>query len=66
MCDLQNGINDVRGNILDYENLSKVMQDNQPDIIFHLIPGAFIIVAVLAFNFMGDALRDAVDPYSIL
>ncbi len=30
-----------------------------------LIPGAFIVVAVLAFNFMGDALRDAVDPYSI-
>ena len=31
-----------------------------------LIPGGFIVVAVLAFNFMGDALRDAVDPYSIL
>ena len=31
-----------------------------------LLPGAFIIIAVLAFNFMGDALRDAVDPYSIL
>jgi len=31
-----------------------------------LIPGAFIVIAVLAFNFMGDALRDAVDPYSIL
>ncbi|MCK4570994.1 ABC transporter permease [Candidatus Bipolaricaulota bacterium] len=31
-----------------------------------LIPGAFIVVSVLAFNFMGDALRDAVDPYSIL
>ena len=31
-----------------------------------LIPGAFIVVAVLAFNFMGDALRDAVDPYSIM
>jgi len=30
-----------------------------------LIPGAFIVVAVLAFNFMGDALRDAVDPFSI-
>ncbi len=29
-----------------------------------LIPGFFIIVSVLAFNFMGDALRDAVDPYS--
>lgn len=31
-----------------------------------LIPGAFIVIAVLAFNFMGDALRDAVDPFSIV
>jgi peptide/nickel transport system permease protein len=31
-----------------------------------LLPGVFIVIAVLAFNFMGDALRDAVDPYSIL
>jgi peptide/nickel transport system permease protein len=31
-----------------------------------LIPGVFIVIAVLAFNFMGDALRDAVDPYSIV
>jgi len=29
-----------------------------------LIPGFFIIVSVLAFNFMGDALRDATDPKS--
>ncbi len=29
-----------------------------------MIPGVFIVIAVLAFNFMGDALRDAVDPYS--
>lgn len=29
-----------------------------------LIPGFFIIVSVLAFNFIGDALRDAVDPRS--
>ncbi|WP_290752013.1 ABC transporter permease [Amaricoccus sp.] len=29
-----------------------------------LIPGAFVIVAVLAFNFVGDGLRDAADPYS--
>jgi peptide/nickel transport system permease protein len=28
-----------------------------------MIPGLFIIVAVLSFNFVGDALRDAVDPY---
>jgi len=27
-------------------------------------PGLFIIIAVLAFNFMGDALRDAVDPFA--
>lgn len=30
-----------------------------------LIPAIFIVVAVLAFNFMGDALRDAVDPYTV-
>jgi peptide/nickel transport system permease protein len=30
-----------------------------------LIPAAFIVIVVLAFNFMGDALRDAVDPYTV-
>jgi peptide/nickel transport system permease protein len=29
-----------------------------------MIPGIFVICAVLAFNFVGDALRDAADPYS--
>ena len=29
-----------------------------------LIPGAFVAVAVLAFNFVGDGLRDAADPYT--
>jgi len=28
-----------------------------------LIPGIFVIVTVLAFNFLGDGLRDAADPY---
>ena len=28
-----------------------------------LIPGLFVVVAVLAFNFTGDGLRDAADPY---
>ena len=28
-----------------------------------LIPGAAVIVAVLTFNFLGDGLRDAADPY---
>lgn len=28
-----------------------------------LIPGIFVIIYVLAFNFLGDGLRDAADPY---
>jgi peptide/nickel transport system permease protein len=28
-----------------------------------MIPGVFVIVTVLAFNFLGDGLRDAADPY---
>ena len=27
------------------------------------LPGAAVIVAVLAFNFLGDGIRDAADPY---
>jgi peptide/nickel transport system permease protein len=27
-------------------------------------PGAFVILTVLSFNFMGDGLRDAADPYT--
>ena len=30
-----------------------------------LLPMIFIIVAVLGFNFLGDGLRDAADPYSL-
>jgi peptide/nickel transport system permease protein len=29
-----------------------------------LLPGAAVVVAVLAFNFVGDGLRDAADPYA--
>ena len=28
-----------------------------------MFPGLFVVVLVLAFNFMGDGLRDAADPY---
>ena len=28
-----------------------------------LIPGLFVVATVLLFNFMGDGLRDAADPY---
>ncbi len=30
-----------------------------------LIPGVFVAVAILAFNFLGDGLRDAADPYTV-
>lgn len=29
-----------------------------------LIPGLFVVMAVLAYNFVGDGLRDAADPYA--
>ena len=30
-----------------------------------LIPAVFVIVTVLLFNFVGDGLRDAADPYAV-
>ena len=30
-----------------------------------LLPGVFIFVAIMAFNFLGDGLRDAFDPRSL-
>ena len=32
--------------------------------VWLLIPGIFVIISILAFNFVGDGLRDAADPYS--
>ncbi len=29
-----------------------------------LLPGGFVVVAILCFNFVGDGLRDAADPYA--
>ena len=29
-----------------------------------LIPGIFVVVTVIAWNFFGDGIRDAADPYS--
>jgi peptide/nickel transport system permease protein len=28
-----------------------------------MFPALFVVVAVLMFNFLGDGLRDAADPY---
>jgi peptide/nickel transport system permease protein len=30
-----------------------------------MIPGIFVIIAVLSFNFVGDGLRDAADPFAL-
>jgi len=45
-----------------------LLQDaqNVRAVAFHpwlLIPGLFVVITVLAFNFLGDGLRDAADPY---
>jgi len=29
-----------------------------------MLPGLFVVIACLSFNFVGDGLRDAADPYS--
>jgi len=53
----------IRGQVL------AIRQTNISGIEEHpwlLVPGVFIVVSVLAFNFMGDALRDAVDPFTIV
>lgn len=30
-----------------------------------MLPGAAVVIAVLAFNFVGDGMRDAADPYNV-
>lgn len=43
----------------DAQNLTVVAQ--RP---WQLIPGAFVVLTVLMYNFIGDGLRDAADPYT--
>ena len=31
---------------------------------WQMLPGLFVVLAVMAFNLLGDGLRDAADPYS--
>ena len=40
------------------QNISTVAQSP-----WLLIPGLFVIASVLGFDFVGDGLRDAADPY---
>ena len=49
-------------------SLGTLLQDaqNVREVSLHpwlLIPAIFVIIIVLAFNFLGDGLRDAADPY---
>jgi len=30
-----------------------------------LLPAVPVVIAVLAFNFLGDGIRDAADPYGV-
>lgn len=47
------------GVLLSEAQSTKVIALNQ----WMLIPGLSVVLAVLAFNFVGDGLRDAADPY---
>ena len=50
------------GNLLD-EGRDKLSNPN--GIFYSLWPGFLILITVLSFNYIGDALRDAFDPRSI-
>lgn len=46
-----------------------LLQDAQDMVVvaqqpWRLIPGLFVVITVLLFNFVGDGLRDAADPYA--
>jgi peptide/nickel transport system permease protein len=45
----------------DAQNIRTISQ--QP---WLLIPAGFVIITVLMFNFVGDGLRDAADPYKAM
>jgi len=46
------------GNMLSNAQSLRVLQQ----FTWSLIPGIFLFLTVLAYNFLGDGLRDALDP----
>jgi peptide/nickel transport system permease protein len=44
--------------------LSQAVNLYQVDPEFMLVPGVAIFITVMAFNLLGDGLRDALDPRS--
>lgn len=45
--------------LMDAQSLNSIVNYN-----WLLLPALAVVITVLAFNFMGDGLRDAADPYS--
>jgi len=51
-----------------FDLMADLLENFQYQIQFHpwlIVPGVFIFLSVMAFNFLGDALRDAMDPFSL-
>ncbi len=55
----------LRPPVVSWGVLLKIAQNVQSVVLYPwlLIPGIFVVITVLAFNFLGDGLRDAADPY---
>jgi peptide/nickel transport system permease protein len=55
----------LRSPVISWGVLRQEAQNIQTVALFPwlLIPGAAVILIVLAFSFVGDGLRDAADPY---
>jgi len=57
----------IRPPLTSWGVLLKEAQNIQTLILYPwlLMPGLFVAAAILAFNFLGDGLRDAADPYTV-
>ena len=55
----------IRAPAVSWGTLLQDAQNIQTMVIYVwlLLPGLFVFIAVLMFNFLGDGLRDAADPY---
>jgi peptide/nickel transport system permease protein len=56
------GVDSSWGNMLQQSTTTDVMS-HHPWVLF--VPAAAIFVTVLAFNLLGDGLRDALDPRAL-
>ena len=55
----------LRSPVVSWGVLLQKAQNIRSVVIFPwlMIPAVFVVVTVMAFNFLGDGLRDAADPY---